>query len=448
MKKKCFVFGLVVTLLLTASFSPRNTSKPSALWSEYIGNQVVFATSYQPDIDKAKEYLKELEKRQKEAEQRLEELQEGKEDLTAYIAKLDEEQALAYAELQRLEDDIAECEQSLAITEQELEDAKQQAEEQYNTMKARIKYLYENGESSVWDLFTESNSLSEVLNQVEYRSKISEYDASLFERYEQTVQVVTQKEAEYRILLADLNGAKDLQQVEVDNLNALMVAKAEEMERLTQQLGISEELYFEYFDEITAQKVTIAELEEKEAKRLEEERKKAEEEERRRKEAEERRKKEEEEKKKQQQQQPSKNPTLTSETSIDNMIWPFPSDGNVYSYFGGRISPISGKWESHSGWDIGGPYGADIVASLAGTVTRATYSSANGNFVVINHGNGVETYYLHASKLLVSAGDYVKQGQVIMKCGSTGWSTGPHLHFTIKINGVAVDPGLYIKYNK
>ena len=85
-----------------------------------------------------------------------------------------------------------------------------------------------------------------ISSTAKYRSKISEYDASLFDRYEQTVELVTQKEAEYRILLADLNGAKDLQQVEVDKLNALMIAKAEEMERLTEQLGISEELYFEY----------------------------------------------------------------------------------------------------------------------------------------------------------------------------------------------------------
>ena len=364
--------------------------------------------------------------------------------MEAYIQELDNEQAYAYEELMELEAEIAECEELLKTTEQELEEAKQRAENQYQTMKARIKYLYENDDSSVLDLFTESDSLSDVLNQVEYRSKISEYDASLFERYEETVQLVEQKEAEYRILLADLNGAKALQEAEIENLNTLMATKAEEMDRLTAQLGISEELYFEYFEEITAQKVTIEELEEKEAKRIEEERRKAEEE-RKRREEEERRRKEEEERR---QQQASQNINRTDETDIDNMIWPFPGDGNVYSYFGGRISPISGKWESHSGWDIGGAYGANIVAILAGTVIKSTYSSANGNHVVIDHGNGVTTHYLHASKLLVSVGDYVQQGEVIMKCGSTGWSTGPHLHFTIKINGVAVDPGLYIKYNE
>lgn len=439
---KCVVAGAFVAVFTLSSFLPGQSMSGHDLLEKYVNSKVVFAGSYQPDIDKAKQYLEELEARQQDAKERLAELEASKEDLTAYIQQLDNEQAYAYEELMQLEADIAQCEQQLETTGQELEEAKQRAEEQYDTMKARIKYLYENDESSIMDLFTQADSLSDVLNQVEYRSKISEYDASLFERYEETVKMVEQKEAEYRVLLADLNGAKALQEAELENLNALMTAKAAEMDRLTAQLGISEELYFEYFDEITAQKVAIEELEEKEAKRLEEERRKAEEE-RKRREEEERKRKEEEERK---QQQASQNITHTDETDIDNMIWPFPGDGNVYSYFGGRISPISGKWESHSGWDIGGAYGADIVAVLAGKVTKATWSSANGNHVVIDHGNGVTTHYLHASKLLVSAGDYVQQGQVIMKCGSTGWSTGPHLHFTIKINGVAVDPGLYIKY--
>ena len=91
-----------------------------------------------------------------------------------------------------------------------------------------------------------------------------------------------------------------------------------------------------------------------------------------------------------------------------------------------------------------GTTGNMIVASGTGVVTAVEPDMQYGNKVVIDHGNGVTTHYLHASKLLVKAGDYVKQGQVIMKCGSTGWSTGPHLHFTIRINGTPVDPCKYV----
>ena len=136
---------------------------------------------------------------------------------------------------------------------------------------------------------------------------------------------------------------------------------------------------------------------------------------------------------------------LTDETSIDNMIWPFPGDPNIYSYFGSRINPISKEREIHNGIDIGGDYGSDIVASLAGKVIKASWGPSNGNYIALDHGNGVVTYYLHASKLLVKEGEYVKQGQVIMKCGSTGWSTAPHLHFTIRINGALVDPCDYVR---
>lgn len=428
---RALAFFFTAAVTAAASFFPFGT----AVLSEHM--ETAYATSYQPDIDREKEHLKELEARRKETEKRLAELEAEKEDLTSYIRKLDEEQENAYAQLRRLEAEIADCEGRIAETEEALEAAKLQKEEQYNTMKARIKYLYENGESSFLELFMAAESLSDILNQVEYRSKISEYDAALFDRYKETIRLVEEKEAQYRLQLAELNGAKELQQLEIDSLNTWMAAKAEEMERLTESLGISEELYFEYFDEITQQKLTIAELEEKEAARIEEERRLAEEEERRRKEREEA-----------ERLAALAGVTLTDESALDKMIWPFPGDGNVYSYFGSRVSPITGKQEWHTGWDIGGAYGSDIVAALAGTVTRATYSVSNGNFVVLDHGNGIETYYLHGSQIMVSVGDYVQQGQVVLKCGSTGWSTGPHLHFTIKINNVAVDPGLYIKYNK
>jgi murein DD-endopeptidase MepM/ murein hydrolase activator NlpD len=296
--------------------------------------------------------------------------------------------------------------------------------------------MYENGEASIWELITGADSLEDLLNQVEYRSQIAAYDDNLLKRYEEICEEVRRKEEAFQIRKVELEAEKEEQQLQIDNLNILVANKAAYMEQLTADLGISEEQYFEYYEEIESKELEIADLEERERKRIEEEeRKRKEEEERLRREAEERKRREEELKKL----------GLTDETSVDNMIWPFPGDPNIYSYFGYRTSPITGKREYHSGIDIGGAYGANIVASLAGTVTKATYSSMNGNYVVIDHGNGVTTHYLHASKLLVSQGDYVRQGQVIMKCGSTGWSTAPHLHFTIRINGALVDPCDYVR---
>lgn len=407
----------------------------TALCPERHGQEAFAGQSYQSAIDKAKKEKEELERKRLEAKERIEALEADKKSTEEYIVKVDEELALAYSAMEELEQSIAECETALENAKDELEQSVKIKENQYVTMKARIKYMYENGEASFWELFTGADSLEDLLNQVEYRSQIAAYDDNLLKRYEATCEEVKRKEESYELALVDLNSQKELQQMQIDNLTVLVANKAAYMEELTSKLGVTEEQYFEFYEEIESKELQIADLEEKEKKRIEEEeRKRREEEERLRREEEERKRREEELKKL----------GLTDETSIDNMIWPFPGDPNIYSYFGNRISPITGKQEYHSGIDIGGAQGADIVASLAGQVIKATWTTMNGNHVVIDHGNGVQTYYLHASKLLVKAGDYVKQGQVIMKCGSTGWSTGPHLHFTIRINGTPVDPCKYV----
>ncbi len=400
------------------------------------GGKAWAAESYQSAIDKAKEEKEALEKLKKETEEKIAALEEDKKSTEDYIKKVDEELSAAYLAMEELEEKIAVCEENLRAAGVELDDAIFVKENQYATMKARIKYMYENGETSFWELLAGAESLEDLLNQVEYRSQIAKYDDRLLKRYEQSCVEVEKKKESYELAWVELNAQKDLQQLHIDNLSVLVANKAAYMDELMVSLGISEEQYFEFYEEIESKEIEIADLEEKERLRIEEEeRKRKEEEERLRREEEERKRREEELKKL----------GLTDETSIDNMIWPFPEDPNIYSYFGNRISPITGEKEYHSGIDIGGRQGADIVASLAGRVIKATWTTMNGNHVVIDHGNGVVTYYLHASKLLVKEGDYVKQGQVIMKCGSTGWSTAPHLHFTIRINGTAVDPCKYVK---
>ena len=399
------------------------------------GTEALAGQSYQSAINKAKEEKEALEALRKETAAKIAALEADKKSTEEYIEKVDAELSAAYEQMETLEESIALCADALDSAELERDEAIRIKENQYATMKARIKYMYENGETSFWELITGSDSLEDLLNQVEYRSQIAEYDDNLLKRYEASCEEVKKKEESYALALVELNAEKEVQQLQIENLSVLVANKAAYMDELTANLGITEEQYFEFYEEIESKELEIADLEEKEKKRIEEEeRKRKEEEERLRREAEERKRREEELKKL----------GLTDQTSVDNMIWPFPGDPNIYSYFGYRTSPITGKKEYHSGIDIGGAYGASIVASLAGRVTKATWSSMNGNYVVIDHGNGVTTHYLHASKLLVREGEYVKQGQVIMKCGSTGWSTAPHLHFTIRINGALVDPCDYV----
>lgn len=126
------------------------------------------------------------------------------------------------------------------------------------------------------------------------------------------------------------------------------------------------------------------------------------------------------------------------------MIWPTPGYTTITSNFGMRTHPITGIYKLHTGVDIGAPYGAMFVASNDGVVVKAEMNSAYGNMVMIDHGGGVMTLYAHGSEILVEVGQTVTQGTAVLKVGSTGYSTGPHAHFEIRINGEYVNPLDYI----
>ena len=129
----------------------------------------------------------------------------------------------------------------------------------------------------------------------------------------------------------------------------------------------------------------------------------------------------------------------------NNFIWPIPGYTNITSPFGMRKHPITGVYKLHTGTDVGAPLGADFVAMADGVVITACMNTAYGNMVMISHGNGIVSLYAHGSKILVKTNDIVKQGQAVLKVGSTGYSTGPHAHFEIRINNEYIDPMQYFR---
>jgi murein DD-endopeptidase MepM/ murein hydrolase activator NlpD len=133
------------------------------------------------------------------------------------------------------------------------------------------------------------------------------------------------------------------------------------------------------------------------------------------------------------------------EFSGGGMSWPLPGYSRISSYFGGRADPITGAWSNHRGIDIPGPYGQPIVSSNDGIVIFSGYHWSYGNYVIIDHGGGISTLYSHASKLLVGKGQAVSKGETIALVGSTGYSTGNHVHFEYRINGVPQNPLNYVK---
>lgn len=129
------------------------------------------------------------------------------------------------------------------------------------------------------------------------------------------------------------------------------------------------------------------------------------------------------------------------------LLWPCPSvaRGEVTSTFGYREAPTEGASTYHAGIDIGAAYGADIVAVDSGVVIKRDYNSIRGNYVVIDHRNGMQSWYQHMSGVAVQEGDIIERGNLVGKCGDSGIATGPHLHFEIHVDGEQVDPLMYFK---
>ena len=140
---------------------------------------------------------------------------------------------------------------------------------------------------------------------------------------------------------------------------------------------------------------------------------------------------------------PSTNGKITTYNGI-SMMWPAPSYYKMSSKYGYRTHPITGKKKLHGGVDLAAPGGSAILAAQSGRVIVATYHWSFGNYIIVDHGNGYSTLYAHCSKLLVKKGQTVSQGQRIANVGTTGSSTGNHLHFEVRINGARTNPMPYI----
>ena len=129
----------------------------------------------------------------------------------------------------------------------------------------------------------------------------------------------------------------------------------------------------------------------------------------------------------------------------EDMIWPIPGKKVITSQYGARIHPITGVYDFHKGVDVSATVGTNFVAMASGVVTKAEYNKYYGNMVIIDHGGGVQTLYAHGSEIVAKLGDLVAQGETVLKVGSTGYSTGPHAHFEIRIDGDNVNPLDYVK---
>ena len=392
----------------------------------------VHAEETKEDVEQQKE---EAQQAQEEANANAEKYQKKVDKLTAAVNELDKQATDISTQIVEKKQQAEDLQNEIDETQTKLAEAQVSEDNQYEAMKKRIQYLYEEGDVAYIDALMSSASFEDSLNKSEYVNQLSTYDQKQLNKLVKTKNDIAEYQQTLKDDLADVEKVKaDLETKQAD-LDDVISQKNAEINKYSDDVEMQKALAAEYAKQESELDDKLAELARQEQQRLEEERKQREAE---------------------QQQQDNNGGSDNSGSDSDNsgsnnggsttgsgqFIWPV--SGPITDYFGPRESPTAGASSNHMGIDIGCSYGVPIAAADAGVVTVAEWGESGGNYVMIDHGNGFVTMYLHNSSLAVSVGDVVSQGQTIAYAGSTGYSTGTHCHFSVFLNGSYVNPLDYL----
>ena len=348
-----------------------------------------------------------------DTKQKAEELQKKKEAAESEQQSLATQLETIVAEMEDTKNQISQKEEELSQKEEELFEAQAQENDQYESMKKRIKYMYENGNTQFIDILCQSKNISEFLNNAEYISTISAYDREQLVEYQEICEQVQKQQKTLEDEYAKLEELQNELISKQANVESLKASKESEISSISGEL------------DATNQKLTELQAAAEAAARKQKEKEAA-------------------------AAAAKKNSSGSGSagasvvTGNGTFTHPCPGYSRISSTFGYRNAPLAGASTNHKGVDFAAPTGTPIYAAAAGTVTSAGYSGKAGNLIIINHGNGLLTYYMHCNTIFVSAGQKVSKGQNIGQVGTTGNSTGPHLHFQVMSNGTPVNPMNYL----
>jgi len=364
------------------------------------------------EINTAQRQKESLESGLSDVKKIKQELEKSKYDLNQYVSQLDVNLGEIENKIESLNALISEKKQAIKDAEQELKEAQEAEASQYEFMKQRIKFMYKRDSYTWIDIIFGSGSFSEMLNKVEYVQRLSAYDRKKMEEYQETIAYVKLCEEELSLQQETLETAAKVAEQEQSAVEELITQKQEEIQEYESDINKKEELIQEYEAYIAEQNNTIAALEQAVAA----------------------------EKKRLAEAGRSSNLTYSGGT----FAWPAPAYTRISDDYGYRMHPTLHVEKFHNGVDMAAPNGSAIVAAYDGQVVAADYNSSMGNYIMIDHGDGLYTIYMHCSALYVSANQMVSKGETIAAVGSTGRSTGPHLHFSVRLNGNYVSPWNYL----
>ena len=400
--------GICCVLLGTALCGEAGTGTVSASSAAVTPDSIKEKEGQIAEKRKEKENLKEGLSDLKDIKKNLE---AQKEDLKKYVEALDSSLKEIEERIADLKHQIKVKEEEIVRTETELKAAEEREEAQKVSMGVHIRLVYETGTPSLVDMLLQSESFGNFLNKIDYVEKMAAYDQQLWQDYKAAREYVQLCRDELELEKEILDETKESVEIEQRNLEELIEQKRSDIISYETDIRNKEKAIQEYEQEIRAQEEEIRLLEATVA----EERKKL--------------------------LAESKKPP-----SYDGGKFKFPlaSYTRVSDDYGYRIHPTLGVEQFHNGVDFAAPKGTAIYAAYGGEVVAASYSATMGNYVMIDHGDGLYTIYMHASALYVKSGDAVAKGDTIAAVGSTGRSTGNHLHFSVRLNGSYVSPWGYL----
>lgn len=359
---------------------------------------------YAEEITDLQNESNELTQELNETNNRLQAVQEELSQNMQQLQELDNQIAESQTELNTINVQVEELMAQIEENEAKLEKTQKEYEDIQSLLESRLISMYEAPKLQFWDVMLSSKSVTEFLSNYYAMKELAEYDKELLDtvkaqkdEIETTKMVLAEKKKQ---VITD----KQTQQKKTQVLSNTKKMREYYISKLTaqeQELQSKIDQYNQQVEEIEAE-IKLLSLN-----------------------------------------------TISSDYIGGAMIWPVPGYNSITSTYGMRVHPITGAYKLHTGVDIGAPLGSSFVASANGIVTKATFNAAYGNMVIIDHGGGVQTLYAHGSKILVELGQVVSAGTEVLKVGSTGYSTGPHAHFEIRINGQTVNPIDYLlNYNQ
>ena len=355
-------------------------------------------SAYASNLDELQKQQKDVQQQIKNTKNQINEIESRTKDVSRQIEELDRQLSQATVELEKVEKELSNLENQIVRTAEELEEAELKLEERKDSFNKRIRIMYMNGNLGFLEILLSSENIKDFLSRQEIVESIAEHDRELIRFMKEQRDTIDAKKVEL-----------EAQKPSVEATRAKLESRRKDLEQASRQ---KEELMGRLALDRKALESEVDKLNDL-AKKIESEIVKLQ--------------------------------RNTGPYSGGKMGWPVPGYNMITSKFGYRIHPILKTKKLHTGIDIGVPMGGNIVAASDGVVIYSGALGGYGNTVMIDHGGGIVTLYAHNSRLLVREGAQVKRGDLIAKAGSTGMSTGPHLHFEVRKNGVYQDPLTWLK---